>query len=558
MQSPRAPFLLRLLPSLADFAFLAPVVFLFCRLDGLKVLLSDCDTGWHIRTGQWILAQHAVPSRDFFSFSKPGDPWYAWEWLADVIFAWLNALGGLKAVAIFAIILLSLVSLLLFRLLRRKSNVFVAFAIAIWAGVTCSIHWLARPHLFTLLFLVLFCSALERMREGRSRAAGIPYVILLPAAMLIWTNLHGAFFVGIFLVAAYGAGELLPALLLATAGGCWAGWRRARIFAIAAAGCLAASLVNPYTYHLHVHLVSYLRDPFMAEHITEYLTLSFRHPMATLFEAMLILSVAVIAWSVSRGRFTEAAVMLGCAHAALLASRNIPIFMLAAAPLVAASAEEWIERLPGSSAALWLRRAVSAFHAAAARTAQTEAVGRWHLVSAAGLLLVVALIWAPNPPARFRAEFDPASHPAGALATLRGMPGARIFTHDQWGGYLIWSLYPTHQVFVDGRTDFYGTTFDRQYIDVLNVCHDWERILNRYGVDTILMPPGAALTGALKESSRWRVVYDDGVSLVFRPAARPGDLTVSAADVDGGEGRDRKVTGTQVSDRSITANNPRT
>ena len=52
-----------------------------------------------------------------------------------------------------------------------------------------------------------------------------------------------------------------------------------------------------------------------------------------------------------------------------------------------------------------------------------------------------------------------------------------------------------------------------------------------FGVNTILMPPSSPLTGALKESSRWRVVYDDGVSLVFRQ--RTGGETISAAGTDG-------------------------
>jgi len=57
----------KLLPSLADIAFLMPMALLFGRMGGLIALLGDCDTGWHIRTGEWILAHHAVPYRDLFS-----------------------------------------------------------------------------------------------------------------------------------------------------------------------------------------------------------------------------------------------------------------------------------------------------------------------------------------------------------------------------------------------------------------------------------------------------------------------------------------------------------
>ena len=83
---------------------------------------------------------------------------------------------------------------------------------------------------------------------------------------------------------------------------------------------------------------------------------------------------------------------------------------------------------------------------------------------------------------------------------------------------------------MDGRSDFYGDDFEQKYLDVMNVKYGWEKTLGRFGVDTILLPPSAPLTGALKESSRWRVVYDDGVALVFRSAAKNrGRTQVSVA-----------------------------
>ena len=68
-----------LLPSLSDAAFLIPVGVCFSCTPGVKELLSDSDTGWHIRTGEWILRNHQVPTRDLFSFTKNGQTWFAWE-----------------------------------------------------------------------------------------------------------------------------------------------------------------------------------------------------------------------------------------------------------------------------------------------------------------------------------------------------------------------------------------------------------------------------------------------------------------------------------------------
>src|SRR5271157_3494620 len=133
---PRQPaaFLFKLWPSFADLAFVMPMVFLFGRMHGTGTLLLDGDTGWHIRTGQWIAAHHGVPLRDIFSFTKAGDPWYAWEWLSDLVFAWLNGFGGLRGVVLFSVFLLALTFALLFRLVRAHSNAIVAILITVLAA----------------------------------------------------------------------------------------------------------------------------------------------------------------------------------------------------------------------------------------------------------------------------------------------------------------------------------------------------------------------------------------------------------------------------------------
>jgi len=542
---------IKLLPSLVDVAFLMPVVFLFGRMDGLLSLLGDCDTGWHIRTGEWILAHHAVPYRDLFSFSKPDSVWFAWEWLADVIFAALNSIGGLATVSLFAVLLIAVIFTLVFRLARRKSNPVLAVAVTVLVVAASSIHWLARPHLFTLLFAVVFLNGLDRVKEGRTRIAGIPWLALLPVLTVLWTNLHGGFLVGVLMISAFGAAELLQILLGPQREGRAAGFARAGKYFLSALACLAASLLNPYTYHLHVHVWQYLRDPYQAEHIMEFLSVSFHHPIAIFFETMLAGGVLAGAWYARRGSYTEPLLLLLWAHAALLAARHIPIFMIVAAPMVAAAADAGLRRLPAAPVAAWLQQLAARFNRLIRETSETDAIARWHLASLAGVALVAALLYAPHPPKRFRAEFDPKRYPADAVSALGRYPAARVFTFDQWGDYLIYRLYPRSRVFVDGRSDFYGDAFETKLLDVLNVNYGWDQTLSRFGVDTVLMPPNSPLTGALKESSRWRVVYDDGVALVFRARGQSLGDRASAA-IGGGLSRDREVTKTPTSDRPIT------
>src|SRR5260370_16299438 len=188
----RSQFAVKFRPLLADFDFLMPIAYVLGRMDGVKTLLRDCDTGWHIRTGEWIIANGWVPVRDIFSFSKPGAPWYAWEWLSDVLFAKLNALGGLQAVVMFTILLLSVTFSALFLLVRRKANPIVAVGVTMIAAAASSVHLLGRPQLFTPVFLIVFYAALELVHEGRTRLMGVPILAALPVITILWTNLHGS------------------------------------------------------------------------------------------------------------------------------------------------------------------------------------------------------------------------------------------------------------------------------------------------------------------------------------------------------------------------------
>ena len=120
----------------------------------------------------------------------------------------------------------------------------------------------------------------------------MPILAVLPVATVLWTNLHGGFFVGALMILAYGGGEMLRLVFSPHTAERLPAWLKARSYFLSGLACLAASLINPYTYHLHVHMVQYLRDPWNSQHIMEFLSPRFHHPTAIFFEAMLVLAVA--------------------------------------------------------------------------------------------------------------------------------------------------------------------------------------------------------------------------------------------------------------------------
>ena len=525
MQS-KAPVAFRLFPSFADVVFMAPLAFLAARTDGVKTLLGDGDTGWHLRTGEWILANHRVPYQDLFSFTKPSQPWFAWEWLWDVLFAGLYRFGGMAAVILASMLVISTAFLLVYDLAKKKSgNAVISIVITLLAVISSSYHWLARPHLVTLLMAAIFLRWLE---QGSRRAI----IFGLPALMVLWTNLHGGFIAGLILIGTYAIGEFARSYFLDDEEARNSSRKRGLLFLQSLALCGAATFVNPYFYQLHYHIWSYFTDGYQMKNIGEFQSINFHHALSRMFEAFLILALAAAFWSLLRKQFTHFLLLMSWMHFALVSGRNIAIFAVVAAPLIAAAVQHWLVRmeapLDGWRLPAFARRMAEACKGITA----VESIPRWHVASVGFIGLFAAMLFAPVPAPRFVAEYDSHAYPEGALRSLKDADlKERIFSTDIWGGYLIYRLYPQVKVFLDGRSDFYGPEFEERYNDVVSAKPCWNESLHRFGVRTVLLPPEAQLTSAMKESHNWRCTYDDGTALVFRSVdqVRTDSEKVSAA-----------------------------
>ncbi|MEK7832075.1 MAG: hypothetical protein AAB401_13360, partial [Acidobacteriota bacterium] len=92
-----------LLPSLGG---LSALLVLQLLITNSYRFLLDSDTGWHIRTGELILQTGSAPRHDSFSHTMTGQPWFAWEWMTDVLMAALHGWRGLAGVVGGAILIL--------------------------------------------------------------------------------------------------------------------------------------------------------------------------------------------------------------------------------------------------------------------------------------------------------------------------------------------------------------------------------------------------------------------------------------------------------------------
>jgi hypothetical protein len=505
-----------LVPSLSDLSFLMPLLVLFWCTAGVAWLLTDSDTGWHIRTGEWILKNRRVPATDLFSFTKAGQPWVAWEWLSDVLMAAMHNRLGLGGIVVASLVLLGATSVCIYRSTVEESEYrLIAIVLTGLAIAASTIHWLARPHLVTPLFTGIFCCLLNRVeRRGNDRRL----LLLLPALTVLWVNLHGGFFVGIVLLITYAMGAAGEELAHGTRRSAWI---RAQKYVLTAGACGVASLVNPYGYRLHVHVAQYLGASFCFERISEFQSVDFHSFTAAYFESLLVLAMAAAAWHIGTGRLIQVLLLLSWSHLALFSVRNIPIFAVVSTPGIGLAMRDWL-RLVDSRWPLDWRGRFSAGLAEVETGLEAIANGRnrsrWHL---APCLAVLALGWFVSHPGRMRplqADFDRSRFPTDATTFLsdnRPVPPVRLYASWQWGGYLIYRLWPSVPVFDDGRTDFYGAPFVLEGLRVWEVRPDWAEILARYRVNAALVPVDSALGTVLRERADWKLVYADSVALMF-------------------------------------------
>jgi hypothetical protein len=491
-----------LAPSLADLLVAALAVRPYFLGDGWSTLLSDANTGLHILTGGMILSSGRAPATEPFSFTLPGKPWFAWEWLTETGSALLHGWGGLGAVAIFAAALIAAWTALVFRnSLSSGRQWLLAAVLAMAASQAAANHMLARPHLITWVLLALSVAVCQHDRLEPDRRIWV----LVPVCLL-WANLHGGFLtlpVYLALIAAGYATEWL-----------WKPGERARAGAAAlrygsiAAAALAVTLANPYGLRLHAHIFEYMRAGWLKEMVQEY-----HAPSPKLGEpfywfcALAALAAAASLNQLRRREVAGALPALFFAWAAMQSARHIPVFLTVALPVIAAESARWLEALarrggPRSAAAAWVK-----MDGQMLPHAQRFSV--W-----IPLFLAAALAF----PARFGAPADfPGRHfPVSLLqAHQAGIARPRLLTTDAWADYVLFHTWPRTRVFVDGMNDFFGPAIGDDYLEMLQAGPRTAALMERWQFDAVLIPQREPLVRWLRGRPGWRLAAEDPQAALF-------------------------------------------
>ena len=421
----------------------------------------DSDLWWHLAAGRRIVETSSIPRVDPFSFTFAGRPWLNHEWLAEVLF---HGIGLTLLPFFFALVITATFALVWMRMRLRNAGPSIALVILGAAFFAGSMSFGPRVQMLTLFFAALFAYGLERDTRR--------WHIAFPLLMLVWTNLHGGFILGIALMAIAIAGR----------------WLESRAFprnlAISLGATILAAIVNPHGLAQLAYPFRFLVSNAFTNLILESAPTSFRLPGAIAFEVLLLAAIAAAARARKRLTWTDVLMLVAFTHLAFTQVRNVAVWGVVIAPIVA---DLW----GGGLQPAVVRRS-------------------WTFAAAAIAMLIVGL-------ASRKPTVEEEKFPTRAVAMLRATPlPPNLYTRYDWGGYAIHELFPRYKVFIDGRADtLYDAALLRDYDDAWNASPRWREVFDKRRVTTVLVDRQSFLAVELSRSPQWQLVHLDGQAAVF-------------------------------------------
>jgi hypothetical protein len=484
-----------------------PVVLLAALFGALAAAfqIENTSIGWHLAAGRWMIAHHAVPRADPFSFSAHGRAWIDHEWLFQLVAAAIERLAGPAGLVGLRALLVAALAVLMARAGLRAG---LAPAPALLLAVVCvwaaRVRFFIRPELVTLALAPL----LMRWFADRRDIATARLALLCAAALWVGANAHaGALIVPVLLAIAW-AGELID------------GWRARAVRQVEGRKALLVlalgafvPLLNPYGWKL-------LEVPFQITSLAtrdyipnpEWISPSFEQA-----PALYLALVAAAALLILRGRAAGPwLLLLSLALLAWRHVRNVGLFFVLL-PAVLAPALAGLPGLAGpaqAGVARLIRRALQA--------------------AAGGLILFLALSFVLDDRRALGGGWNREFHPAAACDFMdrERLPRGRLYNDVNFGGYLLGRYHPPRQVLLDDRNEIHAPLLQEMFAILRRSdTRSWDSLLERYRIKTALLRYVPRLTEVRTADGRistprsfsalwfpspaWALVYWDDVAMVL-------------------------------------------
>ena len=456
------------------------------------------DIWSHLSLGREVLRTHSAQPLDDLILQQPH--YLNIYWLFQLVVLGAHGLAGVSGVTVFFAAVWFLVLLLWGRTARLWGHPTLGLPLALVSVLVCQTRFEERPETLSWLFLAFHISVLSGSRPERASPRdptgrlGGREMAALGVSQILWTNVHGYFFLG----PAVAAVKLLALALTSFTSPLGAARRARNRLLLLIPILLACSLVSPFgirTWRSVWELSGMLREMrFAIEELNPPVGPYLLVWTIWVFWLAWGATVLAVAWAVVRRRGEVFAVALAVTGLFLSATslRNVPMVVILAGPLWAIALPAWSPRGPG----------VASRRAAAAAT------------SLASLLLILWVVEGGfhrslRSGARFGIEPYDHVYPARFLGYLRetGFSGT-LFNHPRDGGFLEFHD-PPPRLYADSRFSEPGPV--REYFDALFFPKSFLALHARHRFDAVLLDLSTGQDALLQLLGLpdWRLAYAD-------------------------------------------------
>jgi hypothetical protein len=454
--------------------------------------LADPDIWWHLRTGTWMLQNHAIPHDGLFSQSALL-AWVDSNWGFDLLVGTAFRVFGLGGLPVLLMALQVAIAVTLFLLARgARTNLWQAVILAAVAQY-CISGLRPRPALVSIVFFALELTLLLHSR----RSGQIRPLLWMPLLFIVWVNLDRQFVYGLLALALF-YGAIVVEYTGRRFGSSWFENHLANLpLGVSTAvfgACLLATLASPYTYHLHGLIWQGATSTAVDRYLAELHGMRFRQFQDYLLMLLVMTSFLALGRRRSRDLF-QISLLVVCAVISFRLQRDTWLVTLVAVGIIG-------DALPIA-------------HREEVRKAALPAWRREWLVTAALVLVALAAGALRLPRYEVLMTKVGETFPVRASDYLRQnhLPQP-LFNSYYWGGFLTWYL-PEYPVVIDGRVDLYRNAYNLPYFKLTEAEIPLESHPGFAQAQTFLLEAKSPIAEALATLPGFRVAYRDDLACVL-------------------------------------------
>lgn len=475
------------------------IILFFVLMVHLNKEIRDLDLWLHLKTGEQIFLNRAIPLIDTFSFSKENSTWINHEWLFQLLsYIFFSNVGFDGLIFMQNIVFISVFLILFLMGFKNRNFIFVTVMLYIFL-LNSSYRFTIRPDMFSVLFLVLFLFILKENK----------FLYLLPIFQILWTNFHGFFFIGPLVIFIFYLTQRQNKQLI--------------ILLLSLLACLVnpqfiKGAIYPLTTSLSLikdkivlDIVQELRRPFAIKTFFDFRDLPF-------FKALIIVSIFGFRFNQKKFNFTLFLLWFVFLIFSLLAIRNIIYFAIVAIVTIFYNASQRFSYDNNFSNEKFVNN-------------KFYFLGRYFLIFIFSLSMIknailnIGCYYYDFNNYNFKSclwGVSQKNFPKKVVDFIlkENLP-KRLFNDFNSGSYLIGRTYPQRKVFIDGRTEFYGNNFLKEYKEVTNGDEKTiEKIIKQFDLQGFLLTMAMnnydeKLAKYLFNKPEWKPVYFDETALIF-------------------------------------------